>query len=209
MKSISLPRFAVRGVLQSCADSITMEPLKENLLKVVDEIEAVERDYFQRGPKGTLFEIKEATNVAGIVSADDMKRVYRDTFVKSAKTRHIYSALKKAPSNDICPLCGQRTVSTLDHYLSQSRHPSLVVTPFNLVPACAECNKSKLNKQPLSSGELTIHPYFDDDFDDERWLFAKVEKSTPAHLIFDLAPPTSWPRGEKGKACATFYSLWT
>lgn len=108
------------------------------------------------------------------------------------RTRNIYDKIKKLPVNDICPICGQRTVSTLDHYLAQSLHSALAVTPANLVPACADCNKAKLDAQPSTAVEQTLHPYFD-NVDDEAWLYAAVEETSPASLRYFPDPPADWP----------------
>jgi len=129
--------------------------------------------------------------VGGNVSTAEMERVYKGTFVKSKATREMYGLLKSAPENDICPLCSQRTVSQLDHYLPQSAHPALTVTPLNLVPACSECNKTKLAIQAAVAGDQTFHPYFE-DADDARWLFAQVSETVPAALVFQPRPPEAW-----------------
>lgn len=121
-----------------------------------------------------------------------MKRVYKGTFAKSARTRNIYDKIKKLPVNDICPICAQRTVGSLDHYLAQSLHSALVVAPVNLVPACSDCNKAKLDAQPGTAAEQTLHPYFD-NVDDETWLYATVEETNPASLRFYADPPAGWP----------------
>jgi hypothetical protein len=192
MKRLPLPSFAVRSILEKCIDSLHAGPLKDKLGLVIDDVVAAEANYLERGAQTALFTIAQADNVAGSVTRAEMERVYSGTFVKSVRTRPIYDAIKQSPENDICPLCVQRTVSTLDHYLAQARHAPLTVVPFNLVPACSECNKTKLATQPETAAEQTFHPYFD-DFDDHRWLFATVEETTPARLVFQVTPPAEWP----------------
>jgi hypothetical protein len=135
-----------------------------------------------------------------------MKRVYARTFVKSAGTRPMYDGLKGAPQNDICPLCGQRTVSTLDHYLAQSFHANLTVVPLNLVPACAECNKNKLDHQPADASQQCFHPYYD-NFDDGKWLEAEVVQSSPAALRFHVTYPPEWPALKVQRAQHHFAAL--
>lgn len=82
-------------------------------------------------------------------------------------------------------------MSQLDHHLPQSAHPALIVTPVNLVPACSECNKTKLATEAGHAGEQTFHPYFE-DADDARWLFATVKETVPASLVFHPGPPPHW-----------------
>ncbi|MBJ7319222.1 MAG: hypothetical protein JHC96_10520 [Brevundimonas sp.] len=152
---------------------------------------AAEAVYAQHGENSTLYLIPGTDGLSGPVSTAEMERVYKGTFVKSKGTRELYGALKSAPENDICPLCSQRTVSQLDHHLPQSAHPALTVTPINLVPACSECNKTKLAQQAVRAGEQTFHPYFE-DADDDRWLFAVVKETTPASVYFFPQPPAHW-----------------
>lgn len=160
-------------------------------MRILPAVELAEAAYRIHGDRRSWYEIARTDGVGGLVTTAEMRKVYKDTFVRSAGTRSIYDAIKKLPENDICPLCGQRTVSTLDHYLPQSGHPALVVTAINLVPACSDCNKIKLAKLANCEVDQTLHPYFD-SIDHDRWLFATVQESAPAALVFWVAPPESW-----------------
>lgn len=137
------------------------------------------------------------------MSKAQMTRVYSGTFVKSKVTRGMYDLLKSAPPNDMCPLCAQRPVSTLDHYLAQALHPALTVVPLNLVPACAECNKLKLDYQPSSEAQQSFHPYFD-DFDDAQWLVAEVIETSPAVVRFWVTAPAGWSTTKVSRAVRHF-----
>ncbi|MDC7807999.1 hypothetical protein PQS31_14385 [Luteimonas sp BLCC-B24] len=156
-----------------------------------DFIVSAELDYSNHGAEGSLHLVEGADGVNGTVSTAEMERVYKGTFVKSKATREYYGAIKSASENDICPLCSQRTISQLDHYLPQSANPAFTVTPLNLVPVCSECNKTKLALQAAVAGDQTFHPYFE-DADDGRWLFAEVLETTPAALVFRTSPPDNW-----------------
>jgi hypothetical protein len=150
-------------------------------------VEQAEAVYLALGNTGDLYAIPLSSGV-GTVDADEMKRVYKGTFVRSKGTRDIYDQLKKLTPNDICPTCGQRTVATLDHYLAQSLHSLLTITPANLLPCCIDCNKAKLDVQPACRIEQTLHPYFD-NIDDHHWLKAEVKEVAPAALLFYASPP--------------------
>jgi hypothetical protein len=190
MRRLTAPPFAARDVLDLCIESIIDENLTDRLKQIHNDIHDAEVSYIQYAESNSLFSIGQTDSVGG-VSVDEMKRVYKGTFARSRRTRDIYDKIKKLSVNDICPMCGQRTIGTLDHYLAQSRHPSLVITPSNLLPSCGDCNKAKLDAQPSAAHEQTIHPYFD-DLDDATWLFATVNESAPASLIFRPNPPTDW-----------------
>ncbi|MOA05803.1 HNH endonuclease [compost metagenome] len=90
------------------------------------------------------------------------------------------------PDNSICPLCGQRDVSTLDHYLPKAKNPSLAVTPINLVPACKECNHVKLEHHPAVDYEQLIHPYYD-SLPKSIWLVADLEQTRPPALKYRIS----------------------
>jgi len=190
MRKLDRPTEVSRGVLELCAESIQNPDLKARLKGAADHFESAEAAYLGRAAIGALFQIAQA-EVANGVTAEEMKRVYKNTFVKSKKTRPIYDAIKKLPANDICPMCGQRTVGTLDHYLAQSLHPALALSPANLLPCCADCNKAKLNAQPTKEAEQTLHPYFD-NVDDGAWLYAEVLEVSPAALRYVVKPLSDW-----------------
>jgi len=190
MRRLTRPQFDAREVLDLCIASIRDKQLTNRLELIGEKVAAAEAAYVQHGDQQELFQIPQTIGI-GDISVDEMKRVYKDTFAKSTRTRNIYDKIKKLPVNDICPICGQRTVGSLDHYLAQSLHSALVIAPINLVPACNDCNKAKLDAQPGTAAEQTLHPYFD-NVDDERWLYAAVETTTPAALRFYPDPPAEW-----------------
>jgi hypothetical protein len=120
----------------------------------------------------------------------DLIKVYTDKLVgQRAPGRHIYDQLQLAARR--CPLCGHRKVTTLDHHLPKARFPLLCVAPDNLVPACVECNKIKLDAWPATAETQTLHPYFD-NVDGGQWLAAEVIEETPPAVRFFVQPPSAW-----------------
>ncbi|MBD8882348.1 hypothetical protein IHE49_17840 [Rhodanobacter sp. 7MK24] len=204
MRRLPCPTVTAKEILDLCIESIQDSSLKNRLQNVTPLIETAEQNYVSKGALGTLHDIAGTSDVGGEVTTAEMKRVYNGTFVKSKRTRNIYDTIKKAPENDTCPLCGQRTVSTLDHYLPQTNHPFLVTTAPNLVPACAECNFIKRAQEAASQEEQTLHPYFD-VVEADRWLFAKVIEKRPAALTFSANPPRNW--GGLGQRIETHFRV--
>ena len=186
MRKLPKPAFSVADIVDDCVRSVQSQDLKARLRKAKPTIAMAAQSYNSRGAVGELYLIAGGDAVDDVL-ATEMEALYKQTFVKSKKTRPIYASLKKACRNDICPLCGQRTVHQLDHYLPVSQHPVLAVTPVNLVPACSECNKVKLAHAPINAEEQTLHPYFD-DLTNVRWLFADVEQSHPLSMVFRASP---------------------
>jgi 5-methylcytosine-specific restriction endonuclease McrA len=193
MRSLAKPDYDARSTFELCIENIRDDDFREKLKSVADDIETAETTYIQLGQDAQLFTIAEAGSIAGTVTSAEMGTLYKGTFSRQdTPPRAIYDEIKAAPTNSICPLCGHRVVTTLDHYLAKSRHPALAVTPVNLVPACSDCNKLKLNRQPAQASDQTLHPYFD-NVDDEVWLVAGVKEIGPPVVEFEAAPPPAWP----------------
>jgi len=117
MRKLDRPAEVAGDVLELCAQSIQDPDLKKRLCEAANDIDTAEAAYVEHAEAGALFQIAQASAVKN-VTAEEMKRVYKGTFAKSKKTRPIYDLIKKLPANDVCPMCGQRTVGTLDHYLA-------------------------------------------------------------------------------------------
>lgn len=190
MQPLKRPDYRACATLQLCVDSIQDKDFAARLSAIAPLIDQAENDYLQKATTAAWCDI-DASKAVGDVTVEEMKRVYKSTFVRSAGTRNIYDAIKKQPKNDMCPLCGQRTVSTLDHYLPQTNHPALIITAANLVPACQECNKVKLAMTADTPEQQTLHPYFD-DVDAEHWLHASVVEGDSVALHFSVVPPAAW-----------------
>jgi len=191
MRKLARPEIGAVTALRACASSIRDPDLKARLGNVETFVANSEQIYRECGEVARLYQIDGTEHIAGVVTRDEMDRVYNNTFVKSVKTRSLYDRIKKSCENDICPLCGQRTVFQLDHYLPISEFPVFGVTAINLVPACSDCNKLKLVHVPNSPAQQTLHPYFD-DVEQERWLYATVVEARPVVLSFFVAAPPTW-----------------
>lgn len=192
MKTLPEPSFGVREVLESCASSIKNEGLATRLRSVISDAELGENEYRHLGTLARLFEIGAAEDEVGLVTTAEMVTLYKGTLSrKGSRSRHYYDSLKLSAQNDICPICGQRVVKTLDHYLPKTKYPALAVTPLNLVPSCSDCNKLKLDREASSAGDQTLHPYFD-NVGGETWLVAELRESIPPAVIYKASPSLTW-----------------
>jgi len=188
-----------------CVGGVSDKRLKANFTSVKSHIEAAAAEYEAAAKTATLHTLPEEANVAGVVSKEEMADLYKGRMVKG-RGRVIYDKLMTQPANGLCPLCGHRTVSTLDHHLPKALFPALAVAPVNLVPACGDCNKAKLDVRPATPQEQTFHPYFD-DFGKERWLGADVVQGSPPAVRFCVQPPTNWPPLWRARAQHHFTTL--
>jgi hypothetical protein len=76
--------------------------------------------------------------------------------------RPTYLAIRGMGLFGRCPLCAQRDVGTLDHYLPRTSFPEFAILPMNLVPCCFDCNHAKRAHASAALSEQMFHPYFDD-----------------------------------------------
>lgn len=145
--------------------------------------------YAKAAASATLHPLKEQLENKPKDEADRDVLVanYKSRLLKSRACRPYYEQLLAAAPYGRCPLCGHRTVSTLDHQLPKKAYPLLAVVPDNLVPACADCNRMKNDTVASDSTRQTLHPYFD-VADDRRWLYAKVLPTEQRTVVFYAEP---------------------
>jgi hypothetical protein len=192
MRKIDKPVAEPLRVFTLCVKGIDDSATRKRLISVKGEIERASNEFEAAAVAETIYTIAEKPDVQGIVTKSEMSDVYKIGMVdKASKGRAIYDGLMGLAPLGICPLCGQRTVSTLDHHLPKSKFPTLAVTPCNLVPACGDCNKAKSTRHATTAEKQTLHPYFD-DFERQRWLYARVVRKSPPALRFRVRPPPSW-----------------
>ncbi len=190
MRKIGVPIHSVVDVVDCFDGHIESLDLQQRLANSVEALRVGEADYQAKGGGKRLYQIAETDNVGELTLAE-MKGMYTRMSRKGGHARHIYDAIRLLSPRGICPLCCQRKVSTLDHYLAKGRHSAFTVTPWNLIPACKDCNTDTNERRPTTQNEQTLHPYFD-DVDDEIWLCAAIHETTPPSASFFVAKPDSW-----------------
>jgi 5-methylcytosine-specific restriction endonuclease McrA len=149
-------------------------------------IVAASEQFDQLARCGRLHEMSCHNKVHPDVTVSEMEKVYTQRMAKSgAPGRDIYDEIFASSPGGRCPLCMQRYVATLDHHLPKAHFPSLAVTPLNLIPACSDCNKAKLDLIATTAEEVPLHPYYD-NLGDAIWLNAVVIERRPTALRFFL-----------------------
>ena len=197
MRKLRCPTDSVQEGFGACISSYRSEEQKERLAQATPILVQAERDFQEKAEKRMIHQIPTHVSVGGIVTGEEMTDIYKSKFAhQKGPGRKYYDAYLLAAPQNICPLCGVRPVSTLDHYLPKSRYPTFAVTPINLVPSCMDCNLgSKKSALPDRLETAPLHPYFD-DVEQSRWLTVKLE------LVYtDLVPsyfaskPDVWDNG--------------
>src|SRR6266508_1454436 len=209
MRKLEKPQDSAEAVFVRCASSYRDPTLQAKLVGVRAEVGASAVAFDAAATASRLHMFPRAVRVGANVSKTEMSDLYDNKFAKKGSVgREVYEALLAATPHGICPLCGQRVASTLDHHLPKGEYPILAVTPCNLVPACSDCNFAKLEQYPTTEGEQTIHPYFD-DFDGDVWVAAHVLEQNPPALLFTVRPPVHWSamRVDRAKRHFTVFRL--
>jgi hypothetical protein len=192
MIKMDAPSLLPGDVFAACISRIRDPDLKLKMESIGHLVVAASADFDRLATQTRLHQFVRQSVVGGVVSTAEMEAVYTQRMAKkSAPGRDAYDELFNSAPNGKCPLCGHRTVSTLDHHLPKAHYPVLAVVPLNLIPACGDCNKSKLAALPISANQEALHPYYD-NIDGDRWLFAEVVVGTPAALRFRVQTPANW-----------------
>lgn len=204
------PEYSYEQTLQLCLDGITGNPDLHHRVTNAEEILLSARDsYFALANSGRLYTNPPITSAMGDmhvianISKSELVNLYGTYFRDSEKPgRVIYNALMLA-ANEKCPYCGGiGRPRNLDHYLPKANFPQFSVLPWNLVPACRDCNmEDKTTTYATIAGDQIIQPYLDDSkFFDEQWIKATYHPKTPDNegfLEYFVEPPNEWSDTDK------------
>lgn len=213
MRTISLPIHSPEDVFNLCISSIADQNLKYRLSLITSDIINAANEYLDMAQTRHLFSIAPAACrneeiVVGTVTKDELKKTYSDHMVGAGKpARYVYDLLLASAPRRKCQFCGFGHATTLDHYLPKAKFPILSVLPWNLVPACKDCNTGKSSTIATTEHEQTLHPYFEQRaVIDEQWLHARLITSIPPVLEYYVAPPPHWDPIEKARVESHFQS---
>lgn len=191
MWPVERPELDPGETFTTCISRVKNPAMRRRLTAIRPDIEAAAADYSEKAENGELHLILQTESI-GTVPGSEMVKTYDGRMAKKGQPgRPIYDQIKLLPEGDRCPLCDHRNISTLDHVLPKNRYPIFAVTPINLVGACADCNKVKLDVAPTGAGDTVLHPYFD-EANDQQWLIARVVQTMPAALTFHVIGVDEW-----------------
>lgn len=204
MKNLYKKKLRFQEVFAACIIGEKNINLKRRLQEVDNNsLKKIERNYLANAKKQELYTFEANQNdnfciVYGKITKGEATDLYDKGLLKRKEGKKIYDKLSSCLNK--CPYCGGvGFVETLDHYLPKSFYPQFSILPYNLIPACRECNSgSKGSKYPKHEEEQIIHPYFDKPiFFEEQWIYAKVERSQKkqgkTHILeYYVACPSEW-----------------
>lgn len=183
----TIPRLPITAAeaFTTCVAGIREGERRDRFRAVEDDVIAADTLFQAKAETGDCADLDRAVFALTTV---DMPWLYRRRMVDAAEGRKLYDRIQNLAPGRKCPLCGHGQVRTLDHHLPQHQYHALAVNPLNLVPACRDCNTTKLDRD-----DDTLNPYFDDIQD--RWLRAKVIESPPGEppaAEFFICFPDHW-----------------
>lgn len=204
MISMDYPTLDATDVFITCISRVRDPVLKARLTAITDDVTTASSDYVDKARNNRLHEVVRQA-IIGDVTTAEMEKVYTQRMAgKKSPGRAAYDEIFNSSAK--CLLCAQRKVDTLDHHLPKAHYPVLAVTPANLLPACASCNKAKLASIPATADEAALHPYFD-CIENERWLHGLVVPGIPAVVKFRVETPGLWTQQLANRVEQYFDSL--
>ena len=192
MWALDRPQHSARSAYATCISRVRNPGLAARLAAATTTVVEASAAFDLAAAQGRLHQIATSAIVAPDITTEEMGKVYAQRMVKNGSPgREIYDEIFGCSAHGRCPLCGQRPVATIDHHLPKAHYPALAVAPLNLLPACSDCNKAKLDAIPATAEEVALHPYYD-DLGDDVWLIARVVERRPAALRFQVRSPAVW-----------------
>ena len=148
------PDFSLKDIYPSCI-SHYKDPNKEKLMKsIMPKLLVDEKRYLERMKNKELYlEQKNQTHSDKITSQDLIDLYKYKLLKKEYDVREYYDIIRL--SSKVCPFCGKRQTSTVDHFLAKAVYTNFTVTPINLIPCCKDC-KWLVAKVSLKSKELVF-----------------------------------------------------
>lgn len=192
MWKLNKPSLNAKSVFTDSISNKKVISLRTSLLSCSNYVDSASKEFELKVSSSKTHEISKMHHLYDIVEKSEWPKVYDNNFAKSSSLgRKYYDQIMSIPKFSRCPICAQRDVSTLDHYLPKTEFPALVLSPLNLIPCCSDCNKLKKNIVFKDMSEATIHPYFD-DVDNDIWLKAELMENVEPIFKFFVVHPSSW-----------------
>ncbi|WP_336972216.1 HNH endonuclease [Alcaligenes sp. PF14] len=200
MKKLATPVFNELELFDACTAEMD-DATRKTFTASRADIQAAAEEFSAHSSTWSWCDLPRARHghkediIAGELSKGVLMDLYDENVVKSkGHPRNIYDQILVAAQGQ-CPYCaGIGSARTLDHYLPKAKFPALSVHPYNLVPACRDCNTDAGAGFPTSQDLQPIHPYLDKDcFFLERWIHAEVVHCEQVVVRFFANPPIHWP----------------
>jgi hypothetical protein len=186
----SRPTITADEAAKACARGVRDADLRQRVVDSCPEFLANSTKLQTAAASDKLHEAKASDYPVSDLSREELLWLYTAQLSrKRGPGREIYDRIMvKAPSG-LCIYCRHSVATTLDHFVPKTLIPGLSIDPWNLVPACSDCNHGLLNDFSEQAAEEMLHPYFVPPIG--RWLTASIDRTHPVAVRFDATPDAS------------------
>jgi hypothetical protein len=184
------PDLTVGEAARACARGIGDAELRRRVEEACPEFEANSARLRAGAAGGRLHETRAGDYSVGGLSRENLLWLYTSQLVRRRRPgREIYDKIMVSARYGLCVYCRHNLATTLDHFVPKSLTPGLSIDPWNLVPACSDCNHGLLDSFSEEPDGQLLHPYFVPEIG--RWLTASVDHGQPVAVRFRAEPATS------------------
>lgn len=192
MWSVDPPTYTVEQAALACAKGMRDSKFSDRVLAGLKTFTNNNSTYRSAGQNDTTHLLVSVDYEIPGLSGDELKWLYKNRFAKKGVPgRIIYDAIRRAAPNGRCSYCQYGVATTLDHYVPKAIVPGLAIDPWNLIPACKDCNHTLLDEFSDQPESQLLHPYFAPKLG--RWLYASVLQGAPVALEFFAIPDPGLP----------------
>jgi 5-methylcytosine-specific restriction endonuclease McrA len=190
MWASSQPAVTADESVKACVRGIRDRVLRQKVTNACPEFVANSTKLQTAAASDKLHDVRASDySIAGL-SRDNLLWLYIAQLSRRRRPgREIYDQIMVSAPHGLCCYCRHNIATTLDHFVPKTTVPGLSIDPWNLVPACADCNHSLLDNFSEQATEQMLHPYFVSPIG--RWLAASVIPTYPVTVQFEATPDTS------------------
>jgi hypothetical protein len=184
---VSPPTMSVDDVAKSSVRRIRNRELASRVRNSVIELGGNHRRFKRVARDGLTHTVIPDDYKISDLSDNELRWIYENQVARAgAGGRPHYESIMAAAPFGLCAYCQYGQATTLDHFLPQKWIAGLAIEPWNLVPACQQCNKKLLTFHPESPDQQLFFPYLESVT--SRWLYAEVLDGPPAAVRFEARP---------------------
>jgi hypothetical protein len=174
----------------ACARGIQKQDLRKRVTVARSDFLANSARLQEAAAGDKLHEAADSDYPIQGLSRDELLWLYKSQLARRhSPGRAIYDQIMVGAPFGLCVYCRHSAATTLDHFVPKTLVPGLSIDPWNLVPACPDCNHGLLASfSPQPAGQM-LHPYFIPPIG--RWLTATVDHALPVVVLFAATPDTT------------------
>lgn len=206
MWRVEAPRVTTAATAEACVKRIRDSRLRAAVRASIPQLEANADIYRENVAAAALHSVLAHDFPLSQLGDNDMKWLYNQRLVRSTSPgRQIYDQLMVAAPNGLCAYCQHDEATELDHFVPKDHVASLSIEPWNLVPSCHRCNHLMGKLWSGEQDKQMLHPYNVPPLG--RWLYAKVDRTTPPAVLFSADPDSSLDQQLANRICEQFKTL--